>query len=152
MTTTDASITQSKTAHRTPRNSTSVEAGANASPRTDARARLADQTAHTDRDRPWWTRLLDELTPPTVWTDKPASLKELTLYARHAPWTAKDGFWRAAGTWWCGLIGIPVSTAAYYTAWTAQRPSRALTVLLAYIVLAHTGLGAWLLPYPDWLP
>ncbi len=112
MTTTDASITQSKTAHRTPRNSTSVEAGANASPRTDARARLADQTAHTDRDRPWWTRLLDELTPPTVWTDKPASLKELTLYARHAPWTAK----------------------------------------LAYIVLAHTGLGAWLLPYPDWLP
>ena len=143
--------TNDETAHRTPHNGRSGETGANAAMGAGERARLAVVTAHTESDT-WWSRHLEDLTPPTVWADKPASLQELTLYARHAAWTSQTGFLRGCGVAWCWLVAVPISTLAYYLAWLAQRPSRTLVVALLYAVIAHTGPGRWLLWWPTWLP
>jgi hypothetical protein len=96
--------------------------------------------------------VVGEWTPPAVWSQRPASLAELVGYARHGAWTAHSGFWRTAGVWWMGLVVVPFSTLAYYAAWVLQRPSRFLVCGLVYVVVAHTGLGAAVLPWPAWLP
>ncbi|MGH3737132.1 MAG: hypothetical protein ACRDT6_16180 [Micromonosporaceae bacterium] len=143
--------TERDTAHRTPRRLKVADSGVNASMGAGAPASVSPQTAHTQRDR-WWDRQLADLTPPTVWSQPPASLRELSLYARHAAWGPQTGFVRGCGIWWCRLVGIPVSTFAYYVAWIAQRPSRTTVALLLYTVLAHTKFVGWLLPWPSWLP
>ncbi|WP_066890752.1 hypothetical protein [Carbonactinospora thermoautotrophica] len=146
--------THREAAHRTPHSGAGAENTANAAPRAPARAKDTEQTALTHRDR--WSGLLDrlagELTPPTVWADRPASLREISRYARHGAWTTETGAWRTAGVWWCRLVAIPVSTLAYYTAWIAQRPSRTVVVTVLYVVAAHTTPGRVLLPWPAWLP
>lgn len=143
--------TERDTAHRTRRGLMVADSGGNASMGAGAPVSVSPQTAHTKRDR-WWSRQLEDLTPPTVWADCPASLRELALYARHSAWGPQNGFIRGCGVWWCRLIGIPVSTVAYYIAWIAQRPSRTFVTVLLCAVLAHTKFGGWLLPWPSWLP
>ncbi|KWX04622.1 hypothetical protein TH66_00235 [Carbonactinospora thermoautotrophica] len=159
MTSTEPPVTtQSEAAHRTPHSGAGAERAANASPRARARVKDTEQTALTQRDR--WSGLLGrlvgwlagELTPPTVWADPPASLREISRYAHHGAWTTETGAWRTAGVWWCRLVAIPVSTLAYYTAWIAQRPSRTVVVTVLYVVAAHTTPGRVLLPWPAWLP
>lgn len=94
-----------------------------------------------------------EFRPPAVWADPPASLAALSRYARVGGWTGRaDGFVRTAGIWWHRLIGLPITVAAYYGAWVAQRPGRVFTVSVLYVLIAHTGPGSWLLPWPEWLP
>lgn len=111
-------------------------------------------SALTDGDR--WAGLAERLagywTPPAVVVDRPASLSELAAYASTGAWTSQRGFWRVAGIWWFRLVGLPVTVAAYYGAWIAQRPGRALVLAVLYALLAHTGPGRWLLPWPTWAP
>ena len=84
---------------------------------------------------------LSGLRPPMVWTQPPASLKDLATYAKEAPWAARTGPIRVAGRVWCWLVAVPVSTLAYYLAWLCQRPSRLITVFVLYAVLTQTTPG-----------
>jgi len=75
---------------------------------------------------------------PTVWSEPPATLSSLLIYARHGAWIGPGSkFWRALGVLWCLLIAIPVSTAAYYFAWFCQRPGRLLTGVVVVLALWH---------------
>ncbi|ADD40055.1 hypothetical protein [Stackebrandtia nassauensis] len=88
--------------------------------------------------------LLLGLRPPAIWTQPPASLKALVLYADQAPWADKTGPIRASGRVWNRVIAVPLCTVLYYAAWLVQRPSRFVVLLVLYVLLAHTSLGGWL--------
>lgn len=94
-----------------------------------------------------------EFRPPLVWTERPASLSDLSAYAWSGGWTGLGGPARIAGVWWYRLVGIPLSTVAYYAAWLAQRPSRFFVALFLYTLLAQTSVGRAVLPWPHfgWL-
>jgi hypothetical protein len=75
---------------------------------------------------------------PTVWSEPPATLSSLLLYARHGAWVGPGSrFWRGLGVLWCVLFAIPVSTAAYYLAWFCQRPGRLVTGVVVGLALWH---------------
>ncbi len=75
---------------------------------------------------------------PTVWSEPPATLVSLLIYARHGAWIGPGSkFWRALGVLWCALIAIPVSTGAYYLAWFCQRPGRLLTGVVVALAIWH---------------
>jgi hypothetical protein len=75
---------------------------------------------------------------PTVWSEPPATLASLLVYARHGAWVGPGSkFWRALGVLWCALIAIPVSTLAYYLAWFCQRPGRLITGVVVAVALWH---------------
>jgi hypothetical protein len=75
---------------------------------------------------------------PTVWSEPPATLASLLLYARHGAWVGPGSkFWRGLGVLWCVLFAIPVSTAAYYLAWFCQRPWRLVTGVVVVLALRH---------------
>jgi hypothetical protein len=120
------------------------------------------KSAITDRDRlaVWWAALAAYFTPPSVFVDRPASLAELAAYARFAPWTrqeyiakphtdedtgnvVKTGPLRAFGVAWYRYVGYPYTVASRYREWIAQRPGRAVPVLLLVKLLASTTPGAW---------
>lgn len=150
--------TESETAQRTPHQTAPSAEAAKAHPRASARASVEAAEPVTQR-HPVVERLgrigaqaLTEFTPPGIWTDPPATLAELSRYARYGAWTTATGFWRTAGVCWYALFAVPVSCAAYYLAWIVQRPARAVVVSLLYVVVAHTRIGQALLPWPTWLP
>lgn len=75
---------------------------------------------------------------PTVWSEPPATLSSLLIYARHGAWIGPGStFWRGLGFLWCVLIAIPVSTLAYYFAWFCQRPGRLLTGVVVVLAIWH---------------
>ena len=123
---------------RVPRQAT-LSAGRDEHGRLRLRARYRPPTASTWAV--WWGRRL-------WWAEAPPSLADLAAYARAGAWTNPGGFWRGCGTWWLRLIGLPVTVVCRCVEWTVQRPGRLLTVLLIYVVLAHTTPGRWLLPWP----
>ena len=75
---------------------------------------------------------------PTVWSEPPATLSSLLVYARHGAWIGPGSkFWRGLGVLWCVLIAIPVSTLAYYLAWFCQRPGRLMTLAVVVLAIWH---------------
>jgi hypothetical protein len=104
------------------------------------------KSAFTDRDR--WVGRLDRarsyLIPPAVLTQPPATVAELAAYARTGAWTRRrSGMVRAAGVWWFRLVGLPYTVVCRYGEWVAQRPGRAIPVLLFVKVMASTSWGGW---------
>lgn len=84
-------------------------------------------------------------TPPSVLTDRPASVKELSAYAHRAGWTAQPhGPLRALGIGWHRAIGLPATVVCRYAEWIAQRPGRALPVFALWKLLILTGPGPWI--------
>ncbi|ADD45875.1 hypothetical protein [Stackebrandtia nassauensis] len=159
--------TEGKSALRTPHSAETPTETFKAGQRADARARIpeesAPKSAHTDnaddsndlsfkeavgqwlagvgaRVKP----IAEGLRPPSVWTEAPASLAALVRYADTAPWADKAGPIRTMGKLWCRVISVPVSVIAYYIAWLTQRPSRFITAVIVYAVIAHTSIGSWL--------
>ena len=106
----------------------------------------APQPAITNGDV-WRGRLevaLRYLTPPSIITDRPASLVELSRYAHRAGWTSRrTGAIRTAGIWWYRLIGLPVTAICRYAEWIWQRPGRTIPVALLIKLLALTTPGVW---------
>jgi hypothetical protein len=83
-------------------------------------------------------------TPPSIFTDAPATLEELAAYAKHAPWTAQDrGLIRAFGIGYYRFVGYPYTVISRYREWFAQRPLRLATLLGGVKLAALTGPGQW---------
>jgi hypothetical protein len=82
------------------------------------------------------------LTPPSVWTEQPASMAELAAYARWGAWTNSTGL-RRAGLCWHWLVSLPVTTICRYGEWIAQRPGRLIPVYVLWKLLISTGPGPW---------
>ncbi|MEV0732407.1 hypothetical protein [Polymorphospora sp. NPDC050346] len=92
--------------------------------------------------------VLEYVTPPSVLTQPPASVAELAAYAKTGEWTARRyGFVRGAGIWWYRLVGLPYTVWCRYGEWIAQRPGRAITVLLLIKLLASTTAGEWVVEH-----
>lgn len=93
---------------------------------------------------PWWWRVRDYATPPELFTDRPASIPELSAYARRGTWTRQPyGPIRTAGVWWWRLVGLPQTVRCRLREWVWQRPGRAITVIALIKVLSLTTPGAW---------
>lgn len=104
------------------------------------------KSALTDRD--FWLNLVDRvrayLTPPSLLTERPDSVAQLAAYAKTGAWTKRrTGAIRSAGIWWYRLVGLPYTTICRYAEWIAQRPGRAIPVLLLVKLLASTTPGSW---------
>ena len=90
----------------------------------------------------------DYWVPPSLLTESPASITDLSNYAWHGTWTSKtSGPVRQAGIWWHRLISLPTTVACRYTEWIFQRPGRALPVLAMWKLLVSTGPGPWLVAH-----
>lgn len=143
--------TDGRTAHRTPHSAADGAERINAPMRAAARARTESNAAHTLRHVLWrgWRA---EFTPPEVWADRPASLRELMLYAHHGQWAGEQGAARRLGIAYFWLWALPNALAARTWDWVAQRPSRTVVALVVYVAVAHTSFGRAVLPWPTWLP
>lgn len=103
-----------------------------------ARERLVDLL---QRSRAYWV-------PPSLLTDPPASVTELTSYARYAGWTARaDGPMRRLGVTWLYTVGLPVTVVCRYSEWVAQRPGRAIPVFVVWKLFVTTGPGPWMVEH-----
>ncbi len=101
---------------------------------------------HRERVQSWVQSASAYLTPPSVVTDRPASVKELSAYAHRAGWTANQaGFVRSAGVAWLRLVGLPSTVVCRYVEWIAQRPGRAVPVAVLVKALTLTTPGGWAL-------
>ena len=99
----------------------------------------------SNRLRWLWHGFLTYFTPPSIFTDQPASLEDLATYAYEGGWTRREnGIVRGAGIWWYRLVGLPKTVANRYGEWIWQRPGRAIPVLLLTKLLASTSPGSWL--------
>lgn len=143
--------TESPTAHRTPHTAGDSAEPADAAMRAPARARTESSAAHTLR-HVLWQGWRTEFVPPTVWTDRPASLREMCLYAHHGPWAAEQGTARRFGIAYFWAWAMPHCVAARTWDWIAQRPSRTAAAAAIYTAVAHTTVGRAVLPWPTWLP
>jgi hypothetical protein len=84
-------------------------------------------------------------TPPAVLTERPASVAELTAYAKRAGWTSQShGGIRAAGIAWYRVIGLPTTVVCRYVEWIAQRPGRAIPAFALWKLVISTGPGPWI--------
>jgi hypothetical protein len=91
-----------------------------------------------------WARSAAYWTPPSLFTDRPASLEELAAYAKSAPWTSQDrGLLRASGVWHYRLLGYPYTVISRYREWVFQRPMRLGAHLGGIKLFALTGPGQW---------
>lgn len=108
------------------------------------------KSALTDRDM--WAdlarRALAYITPPSVLTGHPDTVAQLAAYAKAGAWTRRrSGVIRALGVWWYRLVGLPYTVTCRYAEWIAQRPGRAIPVLLLVKLLASTTPGAWVVEH-----
>ena len=129
-------------------NAVSVDASAEREPSqtTSQTGSFPVQTAITQRDRlqSWFQVAREYVTPPSVLTDRPASVAELRAYARRGGWTVQSaGPLRAAGVAWYRVIGLPTTVVGRYIEWIAQRPGRAIPVFALWKLLILTGGGPW---------
>lgn len=89
-------------------------------------------------------RVMTCIRPPKVTISRPASVPELTAYARTGTWTKSEGgAIRKAGVTYWYLIGLPTTVICRYIEWIAQRPGRALTVFALWRLVITTGPGPW---------
>ncbi len=110
-----------------------------------ARLQVAGFTA---RVKAAWVRSADYWTPPSLFTDRPASLAELADYAHSAPWThQRTGLIRGLGIAWYRLFGLPYTVISRYREWFAQRPLRWAALAGGIKLLTMTGPGAWLVDH-----
>ncbi|PRX92015.1 hypothetical protein [Allonocardiopsis opalescens] len=79
-------------------------------------------------------------TPPEIWAESRPSLRDIHTYATKGDWTSATGRARTAGVWYGRLVAIPVTAGAYYLAWLAERPSRAIATLVLLVCL-------WQIPF-----
>ncbi len=87
-------------------------------------------------------------TPPSVYTDPPASLRELAAYAKTGPWTHQDrGLLRAAGVWHYRLFGYPYTVVSRYREWVFQRPLRLAAHVGLLKLSASTAPGIWVVDH-----
>ncbi len=94
----------------------------------------------------FWAAVGRYFTPPHLFTDRPASIPELSVYARKGAWTARlDGHVRTAGVWFWRLVGLPVTVACRATEWIFQRPGRVAALAALWALLKFTSYGAWFL-------
>lgn len=101
----------------------------------------------TDRDA--WRRFLAAVavyvTPPSVLTERPASVAELATYAHRAGWTSQNsGPVRAAGILWHRAVGLPITVVCRYVEWIAQRPGRAVAAFGLWKLFVLSGAGVWM--------
>jgi hypothetical protein len=95
-----------------------------------------------------WHATRDYWTPPTVFTQQPASLADLAEYAKHAPWAHQNtGLLRTAGISYYRLIGYPYTVTSRYSEWLAQRPGRLVVALGGIKLAAMTGPGIWVVDH-----
>jgi hypothetical protein len=97
---------------------------------------VVENTARPPASSRAWQAAIGEL--PSPWAVPPETPAALVRYARDADWCAEEStFWRFLGRFYCALVAIPVSVAAYLLAWAVQRPGR-------LAALAILGLVVWL--------
>jgi hypothetical protein len=100
----------------------------------------------TLRDRVWnlLTSAKAYWALPTWVNQPPATLTELTVYAREGAWTRRyRGFIRRLGIIWLYLVAIPQTTAAYLRAHVLQRPGRTLAALIIWSLFIRSVPGIW---------
>jgi hypothetical protein len=98
------------------------------------RDRIADLGA---RAKTYWAL-------PAWVSEPPATLTDLTVYARQGAWTTRyRGFIRRLGIGWLYLVAIPQTTLAYLRAHVWQRPGRALAAVLIWTLFIHSVPGIW---------
>ncbi len=94
----------------------------------------------------FWAVLGRYFTPPQVLTDRPASIPELSVYARKGAWTARlDGGIRATGVWFWYLVGLPATVACRAVEWIFQRPGRLAVLAALWALLKFTSPGGWII-------
>jgi len=138
-----------QTGDRTPDTDETPETGGEAHERAGAREDSTPEPVHQGGSGPvsrslQWIR--GEFAAPQVWAESPASCRQLVAYAKGSPWADRKGAARTAGIVWCYGVAIPMTFASYLFAWATQRPSRFAVVVVLYIVLSQTRLGAAVLP------
>lgn len=107
-----------------------------------ARARVRHLAGHPVVSRVWDVAVGEV---PSVWSQAPATPAELVRYARDGAWCAPESTrLRTAGRVYSAVVAIPVTVAAYLTAWVVQRPGRlaAVVFLAAVIALSYLVLGS----------
>jgi len=91
-----------------------------------------------------WPRALAYFTPPSIFTEQPASMADLRRYAHAAAWTSKAGARRALGIGYFRLIARPTTIACRYVEWIGQRPGRAIPVYALWKLVIETPPGPWI--------
>ena len=98
-----------------------------------------------DRVRGWLEAGRDYWAVPCWVRESPATLIELTAYAREGAWTRRlSGPIRALGIGWLYVVAIPQTARAYAKAHLLQRPGRFLAALLIWTVFIRSVPGVWI--------
>lgn len=83
--------------------------------------------------------------PPNIWSQPRPSLREVWRWSVYGQWAGSTGLARRAGQLYGAAVAVPVTTAAYYTAWMVEHPSRLAGGLLGVALAWLTPVGAFLL-------
>ena len=103
------------------------------------------EVALRDRVRGWLEAGREYWAVPCWVRESPASLTELTAYARQGGWTRRlSGPIRRLGIWWLYAVAIPMTAKAYLRAHVVQRPGRFLAALLIWTVFIRSVPGVWI--------
>jgi hypothetical protein len=89
-------------------------------------------------------------TPPAPWALQPASLSELSSYAKVAKWAPRRGVRRRLGITYWYLIGLPTTVALRYGEWLVERPGRLVTALTVAAILWRTSFGRTTVHFIGW--
>lgn len=90
------------------------------------------------RSRAYWI-------PPRFLTQPPASIAQMTAYARRAGWTQRTtGLLRGLGVGWFYAVALPVVVSTRWFGWVCERPGRGLLALVVWQLLIRTGGGPWI--------
>src|SRR5512142_654880 len=89
--------------------------------------------------------------PPAPWALQPASLSELSSYAKVAEWAPRRGVRRRLGIAYWYLVGLPTTVALRYGEWLMQRPGRLVTALTVAAIVWRTGFGRHVVHLVGWL-
>jgi hypothetical protein len=113
----------------------------------ESTAQSNPKSALTERDYfgEAWTWLKDWITPPEIWTEGSAPLKQEWEYACRGEWTTRDGFVRMAGQAYQIFVAFPVTTVCDYLKWIVKRPSRHAAAWLLLCLLAQFPPVSWLI-------
>lgn len=99
-----------------------------------------------------WSRIINGarayMTPPSVWTDRPAPLAELRSYADSGTQLSRvDGPLRGLAVAWHVMVGLPTTVACRYVEWISQRFGRSVVVFLLWKMVIRSDPGHSLREY-----
>uniref|UniRef100_UPI003F4936FB hypothetical protein n=1 Tax=Actinokineospora sp. CA-119265 TaxID=3239890 RepID=UPI003F4936FB len=97
-------------------------------------------------------RLRQWARPPDVVAEPPPTWEQLRWRGAHGDQVAREGWTRAAAQAWTLGVTLPVRALVIWLDWIARCPSRTAVAVVLYTLLAHLPIGAWLLPWPEFLP